>query len=490
VPVDSHLTWQEIRDFTGGLWNIDTQNIPANAAQQMQDCYPVPSGGLRAWYKPSSFPTSGIGSTANEHGAAIFVHEQLINRSGSGVGNDYYLVTYNTSDTKTRFYRMDQTAAGPPVVWTLIKTTVAGLQPNFAPSANYVLSNGDRLAVFGLGAAAGTDNGIWSVRYSDGAQTHLLSGQQAIVANYQSRLIVAGSVSNGNPAVIQFTDPGLSTGLGTNTAPVDISEGQEQIGGFATFSPGDLMVFKVGAPIYLVEGDLTNYTVRQMNGSKLGGQLPVRGPQGAIFLISNDGFYETPDGSIINPLSPQIKGSSTVGPLAFKDHWMMTGSNLVFDYETKAWFTTSFIATSSSIAIPLHKLPGFLVVDDSPLNPMTFTCVDGSTTNRAESWTWKSAPLRDPNGRQIEIRAIEVVHRAPNGATASLTVTVDGQARTVACDSSGRGSVTVYFVKRRETLDITITAASNAAGVEAPQVEAVRVGTQSGHFLTTGSDVG
>src|SRR5258708_3229569 len=99
MPVDSHLQRQEIRDFTGGLWTAQDQLIPPNGAATMTDCYPVKQGGLRAWFKPVSFPTTGVVNTTNESPRAVFVHEHLSNRAGGGVNNDWYLVTYDTVST-------------------------------------------------------------------------------------------------------------------------------------------------------------------------------------------------------------------------------------------------------------------------------------------------------------------------------------------------------------------------------------------------------
>lgn len=494
MPVDSHLTWAEIRDFAAGLWTVNDQLMPPTAAQTMTDCSAAPSGGLRAWFKASSFPTTGIVSLTNESPRCLFAHESLINRSGSGTGNDYYLVTYDSVSTFTRIYRMDQTAAGPPVVWTLIKTTAAGLDPGMVVATDYITSTGDRYACFALGAGAGADNGVWLVKYSDGSLNHLTNGQQAIVANYQSRLIIVGSVANGNPNAIQFTDPGSLANILTNTAPVDIAEASS-ISGVMPFSPGDLLVFKADASIYLVQGDLDNYTVRQMNGSKIGGSEPVRGPQGVIFRIAQDGIYETPDGSTVNPLSKNIASGSFAfrRPIVWSNHWLMSfqAGGLVYDYDTGCWFTTSAITATNAVGCRLASLQGFMLANQqTPFNISTLTCIDGSTAARAESYTWKSAPMRDPNGRQVEIRSVEIIHKSTNGATSTIAVTVNGDTRTVNCDSSGRGAATFYFRQRRETLDIQVVAASNAGGVEAPRIEAVRIGSQGGHFLTSGSDIG
>lgn len=488
MPVDSHLEWTEIRDFTPGLWNIGSPNLPSNAATTMTDCFPMKSGGLRAWFKPVAFSTTGIDSTTDEFPLGLFAHEGLINRSGSGTGTDYYLITWAAGAAVTKVYRMDKTAAGPPTTWTKIKTHLTGLQPTQPVHVcNYVLTDDTRYFVYGLGAANGADNGVWIVKYSDGTLTHLLNSQQEIVANYQSRLIVAGSTAGGNPAVIQYTDPGLLTNILTNAAPVDESEGLTNISGFATFSPGDLMVFKTGAPIYLVQGDLTNYIVRQMNGSVPGGVKPTRGPAGVIFTARGRA-YSTPDGSQLQILSEQISSDlmGRNGQVVFHDHWLFCGRNgLLMDTDTGAFFQTSTITTQAATpCIERVVGDGFMFADSgNPMTIWTVETVDGSAQGRCESYTWKSVPIRHQTGRQLEIRAVEIYARSFNNATSSVTVTVGGVSQTRTCDASGRGALMFYFMARGEYLDVQVTAASNASTVEAPIIEAVRVGAQGGHYL-------
>jgi hypothetical protein len=259
-------------------------------------------------------------------------------------------------------------------------------------------------------------------------------------------------------------------------------------------------VFKEGAPIYLVEGDLNNYTVRQMNGSKaaqISGAHAVRGPMGVIFVAGTDGVYETPDGSQIMPLSGAISARDwqTTNPIAWQNHWLFCGGNgHMFDYDSHAWFNYTAITNNDAAVARLPRLGGFFFADN-PAGAAALTLwkvipQDGRTDNRAESYTAKTGPLRDNSGRQTEIRAVQVYARSFNGATSTVTVTVNSVGQTLACDSSGRGSLTFYCLARREELDITVTAASNASGVAAPDIEVVRFAGQPGHFLRQVADVG
>lgn len=490
MPVDTHLQWQEIRDFRGGLWTVNSQLIPPNGAQTMTDCFPAPSGGLKAWFKKTTFTTTGIGSVSGESPRMIFAHENV---DGAG-NNDYYLLTYKASDTKLRLYELNEQKGD--VAWTQIKLFAAGLDPGVVNATAYNDSLGNLYMFFGIGAGGGADSGVWGATYAAGSTATVF--KQSTVAmdfvfNYQSRICgVKG-------ATIYFSDVGSIANMGTNTAPIDIDEGQPNIMFVATFSPGDLLVFKEGAPIYLVQGDLTNYTVRQMNGSKpvqIGGPNVVRGPMGVIFRVGTDGIYETPDGAMLNPLSKAISNRSwqSRAPIVWQNHWLLAMANgLVLDYDSKAWFTYSEITSGTGVAHKLPRLGGFMFTD----NASSFTIgkvipQDGRTDNRAESYTWKSSPIRDQTGRQMEIRCVQVYARSFNGspATSTIAVTVNGVTQTLACDSSGRGGLTFYFLARKEELDIQVVAASNESGVCAPDIEVVRFAGQPGHFLRQVADVG
>lgn len=485
MPADLNLKYVELRDFSAGLWTVNDQLLPPNGAVTMTDCYATPAGGLRSWYKPTTVTTTGISSTTNEAPRCIFAHSDV-----DGAGNDdNYLITYNATDTFCRLYRMDQSAS--QTTWTLVHTFVGGLDPGPITCCALNLSNGDLLFVWSFGAnAQGTDHGTWYLRHGDGALSHITT-IGGFVAAYQSRLLIA------NGSSIAYSDPGALTNITVNTAPVDISEGQPQIVMMATFSPGDLLVFKEGAPIYLVEGDLFNYTVRQMNGSKpaqIGGMNVVRGPNGILFRAGSDGVYETPDGSTLLAKSLNISSQSwiTNEPMVFSHHFLMSFQNgLVLDYDTGCWFTTSALPSTHGAAYRLPRLGGVLFTDNSsPFTIWRIIPADGRTDNRMETYTWKSGPLRDPTGRQIEVRSVEIYARSTNGATSTIAVTVNGVTNTLACDSSGRGGLTYYFLQRREDLDVQVVAASNQVGTEAPRIEVVRVGTRTGHFLTDAADAG
>lgn len=486
MPVGNALTWSEIRDWSPGLWTKEKSLMPPNASQTMTDCYPVATGGLRAWFQSSSFTTSGIGSTTTEAPRALFAHNNI--GGSSATDNDYYLITYKSADTKIRVYRLNK--SNGDTTWSLIKLHAAGLDPGFISTTAYVLADGTLYFVYGLGLGAGGtggDGGVWSVKQSDGTVTQrYVSG--SYVANYQSRLVTNVGAN------LHYTDPGVWTNLSTNVAPVDVGTGQAAIMFFQPFSPGDLLVFKEGAPAYLVEGDLFSYTLQQMNGAhpvRLAGPAICVGPNGVIFRSAFDGIYETMDGSQMVPLSRALSAEewNSNEPMCWLNHLLLSGENQkIMDYDTKAWFKTSDFSSGSACIFPLQRSSSFIFTDNTP----TFTIglvepIDGDTSARTASYTWQSAPLRDPSGRQVEIREVQVYAQTFNGATSTITVTVNGDARTQACTSVGKAPLQFYFVQRDVELDVTITSASNGAGVEAPLIDTVRIGTRGGHFLVPGT---
>lgn len=498
MPVDSHLQFAEIREFHAGLWTVSDQIMPPNAAQQMTDCYASPGGGLRAWYKPGTLTTTGIANPASEVCTGIFGRGGVPNRVSGPSTVDYYMTTYRSADGFVRLYRMDLTANA--VAWTLIKTFGAGSAPHFTTWTNYHLNSGADHVLMSLFAAS-ADDGVWAINYADGVMTKIVASPWAgPITIHQSRVMVSENLA---PFRTTFSDPGVETGLGTNIITTESSRMYGQNTGICSFSPGDLLIQKMGAPFFLVEGDLSNYTLRQMTDSKStnGWNSCAFAPMGVIWAITLDGVYESPDGQLMFPLSKNL-ASININPQSVQDaagsrwanvqfikHWLMLGSGHVYDYDTKCWFKSSFLGSGNCLTQDRFGQTLVAATNGTNFSIFVYDTTD-DTAHRAEAYTWQSAPLRDPNGRQVEIRAVDIVARSRNGATSTITVTVNGVARTIACDSTGRGAITFYYMARREELDITVTAASNAAGVEAPMIEAVRIGSQGGHFLTTGADVG
>jgi len=60
---NSQLKWIDYKDFTTGLWDTGASFlVPPTAFQIMDNCYPLPQGGVRAFFKPTETTLTTIGA--------------------------------------------------------------------------------------------------------------------------------------------------------------------------------------------------------------------------------------------------------------------------------------------------------------------------------------------------------------------------------------------------------------------------------------------
>jgi hypothetical protein len=261
----------------------------------------------------------------------------------------------------------------------------------------------------------------------------------------------------------------------------------------------DILIGKRGAPITLIEGDFgdaTNLAVRTMTDTRntSGFQNVVQSEGGVVFVALDDGVYQTMQGYEIEPLSEAISSVTwnqvanagvALGSCAYVNRFLFAPHCLIFDYRTRAWFKSSAMgdclhqAEDRSVdqVITAEAGVNFHLWEYDPTESNT-------ATNRCSGYTWKSAPLRDAQGRQIRIREVQVFARSFN-ASSTIAITVNGTTRTVTL-AAGQQQVSELFSETSEVLDITISAASNASQVEAPAIDCVRIGSQSNHLLHFG----
>lgn len=104
-------------------------------------------------------------------------------------------------------------------------------------------------------------------------------------------------------------------------------------------------------------------------------------------------------------------------------------------------------------------------------------------SDREGSFTFKTAPLRDPSGRSVEIREVQVYARSYD-ANATVAITVNGTTKTQTISSPGRQQLTFLFRERGETLDVQLVSTAGAPSAnEAPTIETVRIGWRPLHTL-------
>lgn len=489
APANGHLNWVEVRDFTPGLWEVGDWLVPAGGAQELTDAYPQPGGGLRAFFKPSVLAATGIGT--NERIIGLYGYGAP-HRSLATEGVDYYCVTYSSTDFRPRIYRWDQTDAAE-TQWRLMATLAAATGSNNAPKSAhltaYVLTAGTVRIVASIGYI-GTDTGIWAATQTTAgaAQTWAkIAGTDGLgpMTVHQSRLIEA------RKANVHYTGAGDETFSGF--VGVEPQRNLSDIQALLPMAPGDLVVGTDGASWASIQGDLTDPIVRTMSsGHPLGtyDQAVADTGAGLAFMEAFGGTYLTDGGSSferidtqLNPPVPPGGGMPTLGFLVFHRHWLFAPRGYIWDVRTKAWFKSSFLSgvNLSAIQAADRRADKVFSALANTTTVYSFGLQEGAS-DRVNSYTWKSPPLR-ADGRQVEVREAQVILRAYNGLS-SVTVTVNGTARSSGTLESGQQAVAIPFRERAEVLDVKVTPTSGDSSTEAPSIEAVRIGHRTGHRVS------
>jgi hypothetical protein len=491
-----HYTWVEMADFSGGMWTSQDWQVPQNGAALLEDCYPLPQGGLRAFGRFSTLTNTGI--SVDEEPIAIWVEDHV-------GGSDYFLIT-NTG-TAQKLYRMNESAGATS--WSALKTfTLTGEYSAQAYFASYQLAAETEPHIYLTIGATGSDKGLWRVHYSTGVvsrptitttatTTATLTGPICV---HQDRLVIAEEFSQ-----IWFTNPGVETIGDTNFIEVASSYRLSTITFMHPFRPNDLLVATRGAPWFLVQDDLTDPIIRSMGNVRHAAsrQIPCETDAGIVFQAILDGVYATPDGAQFTKLSEPISvedlwgdvGDELVsqpGSLAYLDNWLFTPSGHIFDTRTQAWFRiTDWTTAQSAFALVAnkHRSSHLLIAAIEPSSGAAATLRTlrplESGMDRKRSYRYQSPPFHDDSGRQIEIGEVHVVCKTYNTAS-SCEVTVNGVTRTTNNLTQGRIVVPSMFRERDGQLDITIEMDSGSNTVEAPSIESIRVGVLKGHLLRTG----
>lgn len=487
VPANRHLTWAEIRDFSPGLWEASDWLVPPGGAQTLTDAYPQSGGGLRAWFKPTTLASAGIG--ASERIIGFFAYGAP-HRTLPTDAVDYYCVTYHSSTFVPRIYRWDQTDAAE-TQWRLMATLTAGANnsPQQVRFHAYVLTAGTIRIHASIGYS-GSNTGIW-------AATQTLAGAAQVWAKlanssgigpmviHQSRLCEAQG------SKVYYTGAGDET---INTANFVNVEPQRNLSGVRAMlatAPGDLLVATEGSVWASVQGDIASApTVRTMSEGHPAGyyrQGLADTGQGIAFQENHGGTFLTDGGSSFARIDSQLVAPTstsativTIGDLAFIKQYLVTPHGYVWDQETKAWFKSSWLsgASKGTVLFAERRLNNLFAVLDNSATIYTFP-VPGTRVN---SYTYKTPSLRNDDGRQVEVRQVQVILKSYVG-TSSVTVTVNGTARTVGSIAAGRQALSFLFRERAEVLDVTVAPSSGDSSTEAPSIEAIRIGHRTGHLV-------
>lgn len=521
MPIRDHLSFFDIENFTHGLYTeieaLKQYTMPDGAAQQMDNCLALKTGGIRAFFKPTSLSASGIVTPANESVSGIGQRTGIPLRSGAaGDAVDRYMTTFNKTDFKTRLYRMDGTAgltvwSQKDATWTLAAGTVNSCRST--QFGTFLDINGASWVCMVVRSAGGI--GLYKIAYvggvlpvaSDGVITNLnsKSGPMAIA---QARIMI-GDGGAINPYRLYYGDPGLTTGGITTLANfLDIAPYQDgsALAIISPFEPSDLLIGREGAPWTLVMGDIASTTtpVREMGAVHTPAfteQQICRTPSGIAF-IEPGGRIHTTDGKAFTDISWQIdrfyKIDTTatdhvnVGQMAFAGQWLFCPQGYVRDWETGAWHRVTDMANASHWLYNAYNQkvwgsnggasPTFW--EYIPFDRQAF---GGTGVERYNTYTWRSAPLADKNAREERIREVHLFLDASTAGSCTVTRT-DSYGVQVARTLSyplGKSILVFGFPNSGSRYqDITVTPASTNTAIEAPIIERIRVGHVAGRLIS------
>jgi hypothetical protein len=531
MPVNKHLQWFEIVDFTPGLHEsagvspFTSQRTgakqqfagSASAFTEMLDYQPMKEGGIRAFHKATVVGHSGIG--ANEACMGIYVLNGVHRDTGvGGSGTDTFIalaVTISTSDFKMRIYRMDNTVAAPPGTWSLIFTGTAASSPGhqvacfefFKRATDLGLNKSYTLITIAGGAL--TDWGLYNVGFDgtvasgagiDGVATKLQSFSGPLIVS-QARVMVG----TGNDEILHYSDVGDMTFASVATQRVGVApnRGQPNISMLSGFEPSEVLVGKEGAPWVSISGDitLTSTPIREMGDTahqRQNKQQIPRVPGGIAFIEGSGRVYIT-DGRTFRSISDQLHrfalnfdaGAGTggmvgTGTMAYLNGLLFApgGSasglkGLVYDFDSGAWFHQSSLngvfywadVYSGEVWAAAYPKPSFEVSKFS---------VFGGMTTRAPLGIVQTQPFADKNGRNVNIREVQLFVQNYTASTYTVElIDKDGTSvvtRTVG-SITGRQMASVQFPNTKsEYLSVKITAEADDGTSEAPTIERIRIG--------------
>ena len=484
--INDHLEWIEVTDFSAGLHTADSAFLmPAEGFQTMTDCEPREGGGLRAWFKRQTLTSTGLPASGEK---AIALHRQLRVTAGL-IYDEFVLATTVVSTGVCKIYHR----ASGGTSWSLIKTFTAPPLGSASPTAcqiiNYTQST-NYLFVFAMFSYGGTwaDEGIWTYNPATTTWAQISSTIDHGIAVYQNRLLGCDG------SILWWTDPDAVTFPAANY--IDLQDNvlggvSNVIGGLITQGPSTLILSSASGWVS-IEGSLDDPVIREMGRNHVTDGFHngvAHFEDTAFFSEGEHGLWQVQNmGNTFTRIDQQIEpiaGASLNGNhgMAVSDEHLFTPEGRIFIPKMGAWFTESYGAAHHTQNFFSDGQNTVYMVDWEA--PFTITYIDNREVSgqRLESFTVKTAPLRHPDGHQVNIRQVNVMVKSFNSA-ATVAVTVNGTTVTSSALGTGVNVIPFLFNQRGEYLDVTVTSASNVTNTEAPVVEGFKIGYRpDGHRL-------
>lgn len=519
MPPNDHLLWTEVKDFRPGLWTLEPLKAPASAASQMDDCLPGERGGLYPFFKSGAGPTAlAAGETPRGAGTT---HVET-----SSATSEVFLMSGN------ELYR----ASGGN--FALVETAGPGSGGSGQVQFVQRLQGDGTVGRVFFGSSSGV--AYRPLNLFAGASTLMSAGARAPLTTHQSRVVCIDTASRNR---ILFTDPGGLTLPAGNTITPDPGTGEPHIIGLAAFSPSDLVVLYASGMTVMVQGDLSDPTIRVLGrGPRFGSdhRSIERLSDGSLVCFAEDrGLYQF-TGEAWVPFHPQINPGA-VGP-ASSTTWGSTNSagaptflrrgtylftqlGFIYDETTQSWFRSSGLTNAwtyfdhsllagsdSVIGMPITAVAAAgpqVSLSDRNTDGVYLGAPGAFGTNRVRNYTWQSVPLRHPEGQLSSVREVEVFIENQNSYSAALpavqllapgfvvtntvTVTVNGIVRSAVVPNTKQFDLLRFQfprgVDQYSTVTVNVATTDNAltsgAGsanneISSPPIESVRFGFSPG----------
>lgn len=513
MPVNSHLTWVEVTNFTSGLWDVESPGELLSDKQSfsvLTDWEPQIEGGLRAFYQGTALDVSDIGLTASQIATGIYSRGGAVGTAGQE--NDQFLSTINPANGRAHLYRKD--FANGDSAWTSMYDDAgddANVTSEVSEFLQFVQNNNDTWLMWVK--RGGNNPGVYSIKVAVGGTD---TSNATAAGSVSKRYATTGPIVSSQGRFlwsagrnINWSDLGsiLYTGVSPGTANTQqIGEGEPDgtIGMLSQRAPADLLVGLAGAPWYEINGSIADVGVpiRAMGDDhhqRVHFQKPCRVPGGIAFIEPGGRIYIT-DGNTFTSISDpigrfDIDVGSNLGPgqLAFLNDYIFAPGGRVYDMRTKAWFRSSFMHDSayhhgvqSGRVYMCNSVPG--------LSAGYIRIYEGGgAISRATSATFQTVPFSDALGKNVRMREMQVL--AKNYAATTYVATIIDSREvvvakfTIASKPAGRHMHSFLFPDLGDHyLSVALTASTDNGTSEAPTVERVRFGFAPNNLLSNASE--
>lgn len=515
MPVNTHLQWFDINDFTPGLWESDAVKgrfaAPPNAFRTMQGYMPIKGGGVRAAFKPNTtISMSGIG--ANEFITGIWarngVFRSVANGGTANDSTDIVIATKNTSDFKVRIYRRDGTVAGP--AWSLRSTSAAtasvGHQiTDFAYFKDTAGVEWLAISVFGTAVyLMRFDFATTSNTGNDGLVSTMTSTFTGPICVSQNRILVGG----GNDDSINWTNVGVTTGIGgTNFLKVASNRAEANVSIISNIEPSDILVGKEGAPWVAINGDITSTStpVREMAGDHLQRQDKQQVPRvpGGIAFIEGDGrVFVTNDGRSFQSISDQLSQFGLfitpsmigTGTMAYLNSLLFAPGVFsgtvpsgcrIYDFDCGAWHTITDIDYVFGWADPYG---GNVWLANHTTTPAIVGVNVMGGGSRQTGGVLRTVEFADKLGRNVDIREVQLFVDCTTASTFVVELLDQSGAsvvtRTVSAVTNKQMVQFLFPNTKSEYLSVKVTTSADNGSSEAPRIERMRLGFGYNNLIT------